>query len=67
MDWFLYDNGLRHERVKEWLREICVKAILVPSKKRLNRVMEWLKLYNAKKLDNWHQKKIICTQICYLE
>ena len=29
MDWFLYDNGLRHERVKSYVVEIPILVNLV--------------------------------------
>ena len=27
MDWFLYDNGLRHERVKEYFQDSCLNIL----------------------------------------
>ena len=29
MDWFLYDNGLRHERVNRGMRFVCFSLIFV--------------------------------------
>ena len=29
MDWFLYDNGLRHERVKQKLKKHCSWTVVI--------------------------------------
>ena len=29
MDWFLCDNGLRHERVNGWFYSVCTDIVVV--------------------------------------
>ena len=44
MDWFLYDNGLRHERVKTSITFYQMKQILVIYK----RSNTWIKWFSIK-------------------
>ena len=40
MDWFLYDNGLRHEKVKVF------KSLLVPQQITLKKAYHWKTFFN---------------------
>ena len=37
MDWFVYDNGLRHERVKEWKYAMTIYLVLMEPNLLFNR------------------------------